>query len=197
MIRLIDFVKKGLFVFLVAGLLNSLTASAQTSNLLEAAPPVDSLQGLSLDAYYKQHLADFKRWQAAGLHWFIIGDNLVFVLPANDFYRDIDHGVVLQNKAILSALAQWVRPVPKSWVRLLAFRDSMSDEPADRALAVQDAKALAQYFGDQGIDARMIYTNGFVETVSNPLDSTVRSQTSRPNRIEMVISLLPIGTALR
>ena len=123
MISLIDFVKKGL-LFSILGLLISMVASAQTSPMLGAAPPADSLKGLSLDAYYKQHLADFKQWQAAGLRWFTIGDNLVFVFPASDFYRDTDHGVVLQNKAILSALAQWVRPVPKSWVRLLGFRDS-------------------------------------------------------------------------
>lgn len=175
----------------------SMAVSAQTASMPSLAPPADSLKGLSLETYYRQHLSAFKQWYGAGLRWFVIGNNMVFVFPANDFYGDTDEGVALRNKAILHALAQWMRPVPKNWVRLLGFREGLSSTQADRVLAVQDAKTLAQYFGDQGIDARMIYTNGFVETLSERSARSLHGQSSRANRIEMVVSILPTDTALR
>lgn len=132
----------------------------------------------------------FARWHGANLRWFVLGDNLIFIFPADVFYTTYKNKVVLHQQVILTEVATWLQSIPKTWVRVLGFRQRSPNIKRDRQLAHQDADALAQYFWDHGIDARGIYTAGVAEP------STSYDAQGQAERIEMVISLLPTDTRL-
>ena len=126
-------------------------------------------------------------WHYAGLQWYEVGDNLVFIFPARDFYSMVKGHVQLKHQAVLLGLAKWLKTIPKTWVRFTGVRYS-DDKMSPHREALQDAQVLATYFWDAGIDARGIYTKALVETGVAKRD--------RLDRVEMVVRILPQESVL-
>jgi outer membrane protein OmpA-like peptidoglycan-associated protein len=166
------------------------------SVVITKAPDTHDIIGGELGKHYQQHKAQFDEWYKAGLRWFVVGDNLIFNFSAENFYNREDGKSVLTQKVVLRDLALWLKPIPKTWVRFMGFRDGFNNDKKNQKLAEEDAKAFATFFWDESIDARGIYTRGIVEAHPMIKNASRYDRRSMANRVEMVVSLLPAGSTL-
>lgn len=90
-----------------------------------------------------------------------VGDEIKIVIPVDDYYFSNSPRLNPHYYCVLCNVARYMRGIPKASVKVSAYTDNTESEERSLALTRAQARAMANYLWQQGIDARMIYPAGY------------------------------------
>lgn len=91
----------------------------------------------------------------------VVGDKYKIIIPTDDYFFKDSPRLNPHYYPILNKVAQYMRGIPKTSVKVSAFSDSCGDQARNLALTREQARAMASYLWRQGIDTRMLYSAGY------------------------------------
>ena len=96
-----------------------------------------------------------------GIQVIEIGDTVKIVIPVDGFYLKNSPQLNPHYTYILDKVAQFIRPIAKSSIKVSGYTDNSESEVRSLALTRQQARSMTTYLWHQGVDARMMYSAGY------------------------------------
>lgn len=120
-----------------------------------------------------------------GVRIITMGQQYMLSIPADRVFPELSPHIRSDSYAVLNDIVCYLKAFRKTSVYVRAFTNSTGSPRRELALTKARANAIADYFWEQGIDARFIFAQGLSRY--KPIAHNLRSEDRPPNsRIEIV-----------
>ncbi len=178
----------------IVGLVGGMAIGAAVSPFTSVTVPAAVVMGGIYSGVVGKLLAGnstlFSDLDRAHLQLFKIGQNYMFVLPADAyFYADSSH----LNEAFYPALdriAEFLRQCETEVIKVAGFTDNVGNQTRNVALSRQQAQNILDYLWNQGLDARMMYSVGYGEQFPIANNDYLEGRSAN-RRVQITFQLIP------
>ena len=135
---------------------------------------------------FGRHKTLKQRLEQRGIQLVIVADNILLILPSDQFFDHNSPNRIVANDFILNDVARLLRRVQKVEIKISAYTDRSQSPARAEGLTRQQAHDIAHYLSKQGVDARFLVSDGFGQR--SPV-ATNNTQRGRLLNRRIVISL--------
>lgn len=131
-----------------------------------------------------------KEIQDNGVQVFLIGDYVKLVLPADKFFTAGAPTFNTYSFHLLDKIALFLSKYPKINVKVAGYTDNQGTPERNLALSKEWAKLVADYLWNHGLDARLVYAEGYGQC--NTVASNAAPYGRAANRrVEIILYRIP------
>jgi outer membrane protein OmpA-like peptidoglycan-associated protein len=118
------------------------------------------------------------------------GEQVTLVIPAQQLFLPSSPAFNTKSYLILNDIALFLRGYSKVDVSIVGYTDNLGSSRRNMALSRQRAQASANYLWSQGVDTRLLYTEG--RGSNNPIADNAYAKGRQANsRIEISFQRIP------
>lgn len=142
--------------------------------------------GAVLGHNHDKSMTLLKEIEDNGVQVFLIGDYVKLVLPADKFFTSNAPSFNTYSLRIIDKIAEFLSKYPKLSVKIAAYTDNQGTPERNLALSNQWAKLVAGYLWDHGLDARLVYAEGYGDCKTVASNATAYGKAAN-RRIEITL----------
>lgn len=149
-----------------------------------------AILGGALGAYIDAHTTLVDKLENRGVKIFVLGDQVLIVLPSNRIFDDTTSNINYSAYTTLDLVAQLIGNYTNMSVKVAAYTNDSGTPQIDRVLSRQQADNVAKALWKRGVNTRLLYAEGYGGThlvTRNSLDW----KCSENYRIEITFEKLP------
>ena len=154
------------------------TAGAVTGALTSAVGIIPGaatglILGASYGSYIDTNTTLQDRMENRGATVIVLGDQILIAIPSARLFSYMSADIKPQAYTTLELITQYINQYTKTLVKVSAYTADSGSERVDFALSKQQAENVAKFLLANGIDARILYAEGYGVTrpiVKNSLD---------------------------
>lgn len=125
-----------------------------------------------------------KRLAGQGVQITSIGQDSLLSVPAHLLFRDQSPRLTRESYEQLNEIAGYIRQFRTVGLNVAAYTSEYVSSKREHALSLARAQKVANYLWSQGIDSRLLFTQGMGS--DKPMVTTARSNDKSPNaRVEI------------
>lgn len=137
-----------------------------------------------------QHQQLIERLRANGVQVIVLGDQISLTFPSERVFIGQTPASISSYNTVLNRIALLLRDYEKISVKVAAYTDAQECSERSLALTRAQARRIASYLWEQGVDARLLVAVGYGQT--NPIASnSTASGRALNRRIEITLRQLP------
>jgi outer membrane protein OmpA-like peptidoglycan-associated protein len=155
-----------------------------------AGTAVGAILGASYGGYIDSQTTLEDQLENRGATVVVLGDQILIVLPSSHLFQSMTGGRIKPSAySTLDLVAHYINHQTKMLVKIAAYTSDLGPKSIDLAISKQQADSVARYFVASGIDARLLYAEGYGGT--HLVDKNSLSWTASDNyRIEITLEKL-------
>lgn len=93
-----------------------------------------------------------------------IGDQILIVIPSERLFLGMSAKIKPQAYSTLDLITTYINSYTKTLVKISAYTDDIGEKKVNLALSRQQARAVERYLADNGVNARVLYAEGYGAT---------------------------------
>lgn len=171
------------------GIVVGATGGAIISSISGTAPIgaiIGGVTGGAIGDYFAKHQNTAHYLTANGIQITAYDQQVHLLLPADKFFQPNSPAMNADYYPILNKIAVLLRQYQKISVQIAGYTDNVGPWQRNLALSKARAQKIADYLWNQGIDTRLLYSNGYGE--QQPIASNATAQGRYINRrIEIIL----------
>lgn len=175
---------------LLGGVAGAATGLMSSSVGFLPGTAVGAILGASYGAYIDSNANIEDKLINRGVNVVVLGDQVLIVVPSARLFNPMTSKINFSAYSTLDLVICYINCYTKMLVKIAAFTNDMGSCCINRALSDQQARAVAKYFTDNGIDARLLYASGYGG--SHLVDSNSKGWDSDNYRIEITLEKLHV-----
>lgn len=151
--------------------------------------------GAGFGAYIDAHTTLEDRLENRGVSVVTLGDQVLIVIASSRLFPPASAELKPQAYSTLDMVAQYINRYDKTLVRISAYTNPIGPSDVNTALSREQAHSVEKYLLETGMDARVIYAEGYGGThlVENCSDTCSETWDSSDNyRIEITMEKLDV-----
>lgn len=117
--------------------------------------------GASYGRYIDTRTSTGDRAENKGANIVVLGDQVLIVIPSARLFEPVTATIRPTAYPILNMVARYINKYTKMLVKVSAYTSVSGDKCADVALSKQQADAVVRYLSAVGVNARLLYAEGF------------------------------------
>lgn len=117
--------------------------------------------GAGIGMYVDAHTTLSDRLINRGVNVIVLGDQVMLVLPSARLFKDGTSTIRPQAYSTLNLVAQYINRYQKTLVKISAYTNPLGPAEVDLALSRQQAHHIGNYLVETGMDARLVYAEGY------------------------------------
>lgn len=90
-----------------------------------------------------------------------IGDQILLAVPSDRIFTGMTDTIKPQAYSTLDLVAAYVNSFTKMTVKISAYTDDIGEKSVNLALSQQQARRVARYLAASGVNARLLYAEGY------------------------------------
>lgn len=155
-----------------------------------AGTAVGAVLGASYGSYIDSQTTLEDKLENRGATVVVLGDQILIVLPSSSLFQSMTAGRIKPSAySTLNLVAQYINHQTKMLVKVSAYTADLGPKSVDLAVSKQQAESVARYLIASGIDARLLYAEGYGGT--HLVDKNSLSWSTNENyRIEITLEKL-------
>ncbi len=122
----------------------------------------------------------YDKLQGMGISVIQLGDQIGFLLPADDFFAPKSTAIKTSSFPKLNQVARVLTCYKKSDVSVAAYTNRCGDPRVNRSITEQQARLVSDYLWLRGVDARVLFPDA--KGASDPWCAAIRQQSDALNR---------------
>lgn len=147
---------------MLGGAAGAVTGATFTSGIGLLPPTLAGMiMGATLGGYIDKHKTILDELENRGAQVIRLGDHILISIPSARLFVPMTSTIKLQSHCLLALAAAYVNKFTKILVQVSAYTDDSGAKQADQALSRQQAQAVAKQLLAYGIDARILYAEGY------------------------------------
>lgn len=171
------------------------TAGAVTGALTSGVGAVPGaaaglILGGSYGAYIDANTTLRDKLENRGIVVVVLGDQVLIMAPSARLFNYMSSTIRPSQYGTVDLIAQYINQFTKTLVKVSAYTDDSGSKGVDLALSKQQAKNVAKLLSGYGVDARLLYAEGYGGTHLVER-STMQWGGSDNYRIEITLEKLP------
>lgn len=147
--------------------------------------------GGSYGAYIDANTTLRDKLENRGLVIATMGDQVLIVIPSARLFNPMSSTIKSQAYSTVDMVAQYINQYTKILVKVAAYTDDSGSASADLGLSKQQAAHVAKLLQGYGVDARLLYSEGYGGT-HLVQKSDMQWDGSDNYRIEITLENLPV-----
>lgn len=176
---------------LIGGAAGAATGMMSSSVGFLPGTAIGLILGASYGAYIDANANIQDKLENRGVNVIVLGDQVLVVVPSARLFNPMTSNINPSAYSTLDLITRYLNCYTKMLVKVAAYTNDLGSRCVNRYLSEQQAKAVAKYFIDNGMDARMLYAVGYGGT--HLVDSTSKIWDSSDNyRIEITLERLNV-----
>lgn len=120
-----------------------------------------AILGGALGAYIDAHTTLVDRLENRGVKLFVLGDQILFVIPSNRIFNPLTPTIRYGAYSTLDLIAQFIGNYLNMSVKVAAYTNNSGCPQVDYALSQQQADNIVRYLWKRCINTRLIYGVGY------------------------------------
>lgn len=93
-----------------------------------------------------------------------LGDQIMIVIPSERLFLGMSAKIKPQAYSTLDLVTTYINNYTKTLVKISAYTDDIGEKKVNLVLSRQQARAVGRYLADNGVNARVLYSEGFGAT---------------------------------
>jgi len=150
---------------------------------------IGAIMGASYGSYIDANTSLKDRLENRGATVVVLGDQILIVLPSAHIFHDLTPNIKPQAYSTLDLVVCYINSYTKMLVKIAAYTDKTGCQNVDLALSQQQADSVAKFLLASGIDARVLYAEGYGGTYLVQKSSTKWDESDN-YRIEITLEKL-------
>lgn len=122
---------------------------------------VGAIMGGSYGAYIDSNTTLKDRLENRGVTMIVLGDQVLIILPSSRIFDYNSASIKKQAYSTLKLVAQYINQYTKMLVKVSGYTDNSGADNVDLSLSKQQAEAVAKVLLADGVDARVLYADGY------------------------------------
>lgn len=122
---------------------------------------VGGIFGASYGSYIDSNTNLKDKLENRGVNMIVLGDQILIVIPSARLFDPYTSNLKPQAYSTLDLVTQYVNQYTKMLVKVGGYTNNNSSESVDQALSAQQAQQVAKYLEAAGVDARILYAEGY------------------------------------
>lgn len=145
---------------ILGGIAGAVTGSVSSLGL---APMTAAgiILGASYGAYIDVNSTFRDKLLNRGVNIIELGDQIMIVMPSARIFQALTPTIKPQSYETLQMVSTFINRYTKTLVKISAHTNLSNSPTADYALSAQQATAIERFLVDSGVDARMLYAEGY------------------------------------
>lgn len=144
-------------LMIIAGLIIGLCACQRQPSRVEITPSLPCRVYGSSDLAIMQMQDNFNK---AGIKTISMGQNFLVSIPSSYVFATNSPRVKWEGYGVLNDVSCYLKQFRKVAVTVRSYSNQCISYDRDQALTLTRARAVGQYLSEQGIDSRLIFTEG-------------------------------------
>lgn len=120
-----------------------------------------AILGASYGAYIDSNETVADKLQNRGATVVVLGDQILVVIPSSRVFNTWSDKIKPQAYSTLTLLTQYINGYTKMLVKISVYTDNTGSKTVDLSLSQQQASAVAKFLTASGVDARILYAEGY------------------------------------
>ena len=146
---------------LLAGTAGAITGTMASGVGTIAGLAVGAVLGASYGSYIDANSSLLDKLINRGANVIVLGDQVLVVIPSARLFNPMTSDIKPQAYSTLDLLAIYINSYEKTLVKVGAYTNKLGSERVNLALSDQQAKNVAKYLVRAGVDARVLYAEGY------------------------------------
>lgn len=120
-----------------------------------------ALIGASYGAYIDANTSLQDRLENRGATIVVLGDQMLIIVPSSRIFKPMSPEIKTQGYSTVSLVAQFINCFAKTLVKVSSYTSDTCSKRVDLALSKQQAASFARALQVYGVNARMLYAEGY------------------------------------
>lgn len=117
--------------------------------------------GAGVGAYIDAHTTLEDRLENRGVSIIVLGDQILIVLSSARLFEPASANISSQAYSTLNMVADYINRYDKTLVKIAAYTNPLGPSEVNLALSRDQAHSVERYLLETGMDARIIYAEGY------------------------------------
>lgn len=139
----------------------TLVATSSTSIGLVPGVAIGAILGAAYGTYLETNMTLADRLENRGVNVVVLGDQILIVIPSSRIFQALSPTIKPSAYSTLDLVAQYINNYTKMLVKISAYTNFSGSNAADLSLSCEQANAIQHYFTADGLNARLIYAEGY------------------------------------
>ncbi len=119
------------------------------------------IMGASYGAYIDANTTLEDRLKNRGVNVVVLGDQILIVLPSYRIFSTMTASIKQGAYPTMNLVTEYINKFNKMMVKVAGFTNDSGSRRLDIALSDQQARSVAKYLIENGVDSRIIYACGY------------------------------------
>lgn len=125
---------------------------------------VGALIGAGIGSYVEANMTLRDKLENKGATLVVLGDQILIVIPSARIFHPMTSTIKPQAYATLALLTQYINTHMKMLVHISGYTGDNGRKQVDQVLSQQQASAVGKFLLESGVDARVLYAEGYGAT---------------------------------
>jgi outer membrane protein OmpA-like peptidoglycan-associated protein len=146
---------------MLGGAAGAITGALSSSVGVIPGTAIGAILGASYGSYIDANTTLADRLENRGVNVIELGDQILIVIPSARLFNDTTSTIKPQAYSTLNLVAQYINSFAKILVKVSAYTADTGVCSVDLSLSKQQAAKVAKALLAQGVDARILYAEGY------------------------------------
>lgn len=122
---------------------------------------IGAIFGASYGSYIDANSSLEDKLKNRGANIVILGDQILIIVPSARLFNENTSNIKPQAYSTFEMLAEFINRYTKMLVKVAAYTDATGSSDIDLSLSQQQAECAAKLLAASGVDARILYAEGY------------------------------------
>jgi outer membrane protein OmpA-like peptidoglycan-associated protein len=146
---------------LIGGAAGAVTGAMSSSVGFLPGAAAGLILGASYGSYIDANSSLQDKLVNRGVNVIVLGDQILIVIPSARLFNPLTSTINPSAYSTLNLVAQYINSYTKMLVKVSAFTNDLGSQRVNMSLSQQQAKNVAKILLASGVDARLLYAEGY------------------------------------
>ncbi len=146
---------------MIGGAIGAISGTMSSRIGILPAAGLGAVVGAAFGAYIDAHTTLVDRLENRGVSVVVLGDQVLIVVASSRLFQPASANLYPQAYSTLDMVAKFINQYDKVMVKISAYTNPLGPPNVNLALSQGQAHAVEKYLLETGMDARVIYAQGY------------------------------------